>query len=53
MKQDWPLGLFGQKKGMELKLSAKAMAPCGQNDTTRFAYRKNAPESTQKKKYQK
>jgi hypothetical protein len=53
MKQDWPVGLFGQKEGMEMKLSAKAMAPCGQNDTTGFPYRKNDPESTQKKKYQK
>ena len=53
MKQEWADGLSGQKKGMELKLSAKAMAQCGQKDATRSAYRKNDPESTQKKKFQK
>jgi hypothetical protein len=32
MKQEWTVELLGQKKGMELKLSAKAMAQCGQKN---------------------
>jgi hypothetical protein len=53
MKQEWTVELLGQKKGMELKLSAKAMTQCGQKNAAQFAYRKIDPESTQKKKYQK